>query len=77
MIEERIDDLIRTYQSYIAENCKKIDSNVSYITYRLKHGFNSDIQSSANKIKGLRKENELLRMFIESLECIKTGAKGI
>lgn len=73
MIEERINQLIKMYQGYIDENQKIIDCNNVVLVYRLERRYESYIESSARKIEELRKENELLRTFIESLKYAKTG----
>lgn len=75
MIEERINQLIKMYQGYIDENQKIIDCNNVVLVYRLERRYESYIESSARKIEELRKENELLRTFIESLEYAKTGER--
>lgn len=73
MIEERIDKLIKMYQGCIDENQKLIEINNAILLYRLKQEYEDYIELSARKIEELRKENELFRTFIESLEYAKTG----
>lgn len=72
-IKERIDKLIKTYQGYIDKNQKIIDFNTGALLYRLEQRYEDHIELSARKIEELRKENELFRTFIESLEYAKTG----
>lgn len=73
MIEERINQLIKMYQGYIDENQKLIEINNAILLYRLKQEYEDYIELSARKIEELRKENELLRTFIELLKYAKTG----
>lgn len=73
MIEERIDKLIKTYQGYIDKNKTLIDFNNGILLYRLEQRYEDYIELSARKIEELRKENELFRTFIESLEYAKAG----
>ena len=75
MIEERIDKLIKTYQGYIDNNQKLIDLNNGVLLYRLEQRYEDYIEQSARKIEDLRKENELFRTFIESLEYAKIGER--
>ncbi len=79
MIEERIDKLIKTYQGYIDKNQTLIDFNNGVLLYaninRLEQRYEDYIELSARKIEELRKENELFRTFIESLEYAKTGER--
>ena len=75
MIEERIDKLIKTYQGYIDKNKKLIDFNNGILLYRLEQRYEDYIELSARKIEELRKENEIFRTFIESLEYAKTGER--
>lgn len=75
MIEERIDKLIKTYQGYIDKNQKTIDFNNGLLLYRLEQRYEDYIELSARKIEELRKENELFRTFIESLEYAKKGER--
>lgn len=75
MIEERIDKLIKTYQVYIDKNQKLIDFNNGILLHRLEQRYEDYIELSARKIEELRKENELFRTFIESLEYAKTGER--
>lgn len=72
-IKERIDKLIKTYQGYIDKNQTLIDFNNGVLLYRLEQRYEDYIELSARKIEELRKENELFRTFIESLEYAKTG----
>lgn len=76
MIEERIDKLIKTYQESIDKNQKIIDFNTGALLYRLEQRYEDHIELSARKIEELRKENELFRTFIESLEYAKTGERN-
>lgn len=75
MIEERIDKLIKTYQGYIDKNQTLIDFNNGILLHRLEQRYEDYIELSARKIEELRKENELFRTFIESLEYAKTGER--
>ena len=75
MIEERIDKLIKTYQGDIYTNQKLIDFNNGILLRRLEQRYEDHIELSARKIEELRKENELFRTFIESLEYAKTGER--
>lgn len=75
MIEERIDKLIKTYKEYIDKNKTLIDFNNGVLIYRLEQRYEDYIELSARKIEELRKENELFRTFIESLEYAKTGER--
>lgn len=76
MIEERIDKLIKTYQSYIDKNKKLIDFNNGILLHRLEQRYEDYIELSARKIEELRKENELFITFIESLEYAKEGKEN-
>lgn len=75
-IKERIDKLIKTYQGYIDKNQTLIDFNNGVLLYRLEQRYEDYIELSARKIEELRKENELFRTFIESLEYAKTGERN-
>lgn len=75
MIEERIDELIKVCQKRIDENCQIIENCKDTLIFRLNEDLDDYIQSTANKIKELRKENELFRTFIELLEYAKTGER--
>lgn len=74
-IKERIDKLIKTYQGYIDKNQTLIDFNNGVLLYRLEQRYEDYIELSARKIEELRKENELFRTFIESLEYAKIGER--
>lgn len=74
-IQERIDKLIKTYQGYIDKNQTLIDFNNGILLYRLEQRYEDYIELSARKIEELRKENELFRTFIESLEYAKIGER--
>ena len=76
MIKERIDKLIKTYQSYIDKNQKLIDFNNGILLHRLEQRYEDYIELSARKIEELRKENELFITFIESLEYAKEGKEN-
>ena len=76
MIEERIDKLIKTYQGYIDKNKTLIDFNNGILLHRLEQRYEDYIELSARKIEDLRKENELFRTFIESLEYAKIGEEN-
>ncbi len=73
MIEERINELIKRYESQIYENRQKIKVKSETIVYRLKHNNNDNnyIKCFADDIEELRKENELLAIFIDSLKYAK------
>lgn len=77
MIEERINELIKRYESQIYENRQKIKVKSEVIVYRLKHNNNNNnnnyIKCFADDIEELRKENELLAIFIDSLKYAKEG----
>ncbi len=75
MIEERINELIKRYESQIYENRQKIKVKSETIVYRLKHNNNDNnhIKCFADDIEELRKENELLAIFIDSLKYAKEG----
>lgn len=64
---------IKTYQGYIDNNQKLIEINKSALLYRLKKDYGYYIESNVKRIEELRKENEFLRTFIESLKYVKTG----
>ena len=71
MIEERIDELIKRYESRIYENQQMIKVKSETIVYRLKRDENKHIKCFADDIEELRKENELLSTFIDSLKYAK------
>ena len=75
MIEERINELIKRYESQIYENRQKIKVKSEIIVYRLKHDNdnNNHIKVFADDIEELRKENELLAIFIDCLKYAKAG----
>lgn len=75
MIEERIDELIKRYESRIHENQQMIKVKSEIIVYRLKHDNdnNNHIKVFADDIEELRKENELFETFIGSLKYAKEG----
>ena len=76
MIEERIDELIKLYEGLIYSNCRIIENRKETLIIKLDEGLYDNIQSSANKIKELRKENEYFRTFIELLNYVKAGEKN-
>lgn len=75
MIEERIDELIRTYQMYISWNNNTIEKDKENLIFKLNNGFYENIQLNAKDINVLKDENDLFRAFIASLEYAKTGER--
>lgn len=73
MIEERIDELIKVYQGLIYANCRIVENYKETLIIQLDEGLYDNIQQRTNKIKELRKENELFRTFIELLNYVKAG----
>lgn len=70
-IEERIDELIKRYESRIYENQQMIKVKSDIIVYRLRHDENKHIKVFVDDIEELRKENELFAIFIGSLKYAK------
>lgn len=71
MIEERIGELIKRYESRIYENQQMIKVKSEIIVYRLRHDDNKNIKVFVDDIEELRKENELFAIFIGSLKYAK------
>lgn len=71
MIEERIGELIKRYESRIYENQQMIKVKSEIIVYRLRHDENKNIKVFVDDIEELRKENELFAIFIGSLKYAK------
>lgn len=75
MIEERIDELIKTCQKHIDENCIIIERNKENLIWKLNNGYEGCVQSNAKNINEKRNDNKIFEMFIESLEYAKTGER--
>ena len=70
-------ELIKVYQGLIYANCRIVENNKEALFIKLDKSLYDNIQPEANKIKELRKENELFRTFIELLEYAKTGERKV
>lgn len=73
MIEKRIDEVIKTYQTYINWNNNTIEKDKENLVCKLNNGFYENIQLNAKDINVLKDENDLFRAFIAWLEYAKTG----
>lgn len=75
MIKKRIDEVIKTCQKHIDENCIIIERNKENLIWKLNNGYEGCVQSNAKNINEKRNENKIFEMFIESLEYAKTGER--
>lgn len=75
MIEERIDELIKTYQMYIEWNNSAIEKDKEKLMFKLNNGIYENIQLNAKDINARKDDNDLYRAFIASLEYAKTGER--
>lgn len=75
MIEERIDELIRTYENYIFASNRIADKNKEILIEKLKRGGYEYVKPNAEKIEQCVREIGLFRVFIESLKYAKTGER--
>lgn len=76
MIEERIDELIKTYQMYIEWNNRKIEKDKENLIFKLNNGIYENIQLDAKDINVMKDDIDLYITFIESLEYAKTGERN-
>lgn len=75
MIKKRIDEVIKTCQKHIDENCIIIERNKENLIWKLNNCYEGCVQSNAKNINEKRNENKIFEMFIESLEYAKTGER--
>lgn len=75
MIKKRIDEVIKTCQKHIDENCIIIERNKENLIWKLNNGYEGCVQSNAKNINEKRNENKIFEMFIESLKYAKTGER--
>lgn len=74
-IEERINELIKTYQMYIEWNNSAIEKDKENLIFKLNNGIYENIQLNAKDINVRKDDNDLYRAFIESLKYAKTGER--
>lgn len=77
MIEERIDELIKTYQMYIEWNNRKIEKDKENLIFKLNNGIYENIQLDAKDINVMKDDIDLYIAFIASLEYAKTGERKV
>lgn len=75
MIEKRIDELIKTYEKYIAVNNRIINERKGLLIVKLTRENYEYIKRNAETIEQYVKENVLFETFIDSLEYAKTGER--
>lgn len=75
MIKKRIDEVIKTCQKHIDENCIIIERNKENLIWKLNNGYEGCVQSNAKNINEKRNENKIFEMFIESLKYAKIGER--
>lgn len=77
MIEERIDELIKTYQMYIEWNKRNIEKDKENLIFKLNNGIYENIQLDAKDINVMKDDIDLYIAFIASLAYAKTGERKV